>query len=585
LKQSNAFIHTLRDAPRDADVASQQLMTRAGMIQKISPGIYTYLPLALRAIRKLEHIVRAEMAKEGCQEVLMPTVQPAELWRQSGRWSRYGSELLRFKDRRDIEFCLGPTHEEVITDVMRRTVRSYKQLPVNLFQIQTKFRDELRPRFGLMRGREFIMKDGYSFHVDDADADDQYWKMHEAYQRIFRRVGVEFRVVEADSGAIGGSYTHEFHVLAQSGEDSILSCSACSYTSNIEKTQAAPTRADIPGEIRPLELDRFATPQILDTHAQIATMVDDEGRALPISRGTKTFFLRASGERVENVVLVIRADHEPNLAKLRAEMGVDVLEPMAAAEAEALARCPVGFFGPLGIPDARLYVDSSLDGAFNLTCGANKPDLHHYGVSPRRDLPGAVYGDYRMAQVSDVCARCGAGTYRAFRGIEVGQVFKLGTKYSAAMNCTFTDAAGLSRPMVMGCYGIGISRTIAALIEQSHDAVGMIWPWSVAPYELHILNLDVHGDEVSRLAFALESQLESAGFDVLHDERDGLSAGEKFKDADLLGFPVRITVGPRAVKSGLVEIRDRKTRETTSVAAVDVLATVNALRQRAQSQV
>jgi prolyl-tRNA synthetase len=582
MKQSKLLLQTYREAPRDADVISQQLMMRAGMIQKVAAGIYDYLPLALRSIRKFENIVREELARDGCQELLMPTVQPAELWQESGRWQFYGRELLRFKDRKGADFCLGPTHEEVITDIVRKIVKSYKQLPINLFQIQTKFRDEIRPRFGLMRGREFIMKDAYSFHVDDPDADREYWRMFEAYKRIFKRLGVKFRPVEADSGAIGGSFTHEFHVLAGSGEDAILSCSACEYTSNAEKTEAPaipyPYRSE---PVLDLKKAHFHTPGIVQMEEQARAFKDDEHNGLPLDHASKFYLYRATkGETSWDVGLVLRSDHEPNTVKLKNLIGADSLELVPLEEAERRAGTKSGFIGPVEL-DVPMYADKSLEGAYNLTCGANKEGFHHFGFKPDRDLRTFKgFYDLRMAREGDVCTRCGKGTYEAFRGIEVGQVFKLGTKYSTSMNCVYLDDAGAEQPMVMGCYGIGITRTVAAVVEQNYDADGIIWPWPVAPYHVHIVSLDSAKPEIAAVGDRIESDLEAAGFEVLHDDREGLSPGVKFKDADLLGMPLRLTVGAKGLKDGVVELRDRRTKEMVKVKPDEIVAAVATAAER-----
>jgi prolyl-tRNA synthetase len=582
MRQSKLLLQTYREAPRDADVVSQQLMMRAGMIQKVAAGIYDYLPLALRSIRKFENIVREELARDGCQELLMPTVQPGELWQESSRWQFYGRELLRLKDRKGADFCLGPTHEEIVTDIVRKNVKSYKQLPINLFQIQTKFRDEIRPRFGLMRGREFTMKDAYSFHVDDADADREYWRMFDAYKRIFSRLGVKFRPVEADSGAIGGSFTHEFHVLAGSGEDAILSCSSCEYTSNAEKTEAPPIPFAYASEpVLGLKPAHFHTPGIVQMEEQAKAFRDAEHNGLPLDHASKFYLYRATkGKEAWDVGLVLRSDHEPNTVKLKNLIGADSLELVPIEEAERLAGTKSGFIGPVEI-DLPMYADKSLEGAYNLTCGANKEGYHHFGFKPDRDL-GRFKGfhDLRMAREGDVCSRCGKGRYEAFRGIEVGQVFKLGTKYSESMKCVFLDEAGAERPMVMGCYGIGITRTIAAVIEQNYDADGIIWPWPVAPYHVQLVTLDSSNVEIATVAQQVEDDLEAAGFEVLHDDRDGLSPGVKFKDADLLGMPLRLTVGAKGLKDGVVELRDRRTKEVVKIKPQEVVAAVSAARQR-----
>ena len=582
MKQSKALIQTLREVPRDADVISQQLMIRAGMIQKLAAGIYDYLPLAYRSIKKFEAIVREELERDGCQELLMPAVQPAELWQESTRWSFYGKELLRFQDRKGADFCLGPTHEEIITDIVRRNIKSYKQLPINLFQIQGKFRDEIRPRFGLMRGREFIMKDGYSFHVDDACADREYWKMFEAYKRIFGRLGVKFRPVEADSGAIGGSFTHEFHVLAGSGEDAILSCDSCEYTSNIEKTEAPKLPYPHGDETElPLRAAHFQTPGIIAMEEQAKAFKDESHNGLPLTHASKFYLYRATkGGETWDLGLILRSDHEPNEIKLRNLLGADALELVPLEEAEALAGCKSGFIGPVELK-VPIYGDRSLEGAFNLTCGANKTDFHHFGFLPSRDLSDFKgFFDLRKAAEGDLCPRCGKGHFQAFRGIEVGQVFKLGTKYSLSMGCNYLDQEGKEHPMIMGCYGIGITRTVAAVIEQNYDDDGIVWPWPVAPYQVHLLNLDPGNVEVMELSNRLEKELEEAGFEVLHDDREGMSPGVKFKDADLLGFPLRLTVGARGLKEGTVELRDRRTKETLKVAPASVLEKVAAAKER-----
>lgn len=599
MKQSKLLVHTLRDVPRDADVVSQQLMVRAGMLQKLAAGIYSYLPLALRSIRKFENIVREELVKSGCQELFMPFVQPMELWQESGRWDFYGKELLRLKDRKDADFCLGPTHEEIVTDIVRRNVKSYKQLPMNLFQIQTKFRDELRPRFGLMRGREFIMQDGYSFDVDDAAADRSYWAMFSAYERIFARLGVQFRHVEADSGAIGGNFTHEFHILANSGEDAILSCNKCNYTSNAEKTESSVIPIVNYGPAMALQLAYFKTPGIFNIEDQAKAFKDDQHDGLPLSRTSKVYWLDAvintgnNNDPIRKVVVavIMRGDHEINLIKVRNYISAAELQLMV--DAEEFVGALSGFLGPIPIWGTRHWelqqnssnsiiylVDRALEGANNLTCGANIIDYHHFGFDPSRDLPNAQFADFRLVQKGELCSRCNEGSYQAFRGIEVGQVFKLGVKYSRAMNCVYLDEVGKEKYMVMGCYGIGITRTISAVIEQNYDADGIIWPWSVAPYHVHILNLDPNNPNVLEVADRIEADLEAAGFEVMYDDINGVSPGVKFKNADLLGFPLRIAVGNRDLQNGVVELRERRSKKSMKLKPEAVVAEVCSARDR-----
>jgi prolyl-tRNA synthetase len=467
---------------------------------------------------------------------------------------------------------------------------------MNLFQVQTKFRDEIRPRFGLMRGREFIMKDGYSFHVDDADADQGYWLMFNAYKRIFARLGVKFRPVEADSGAIGGSFTHEFHVLAGSGEDGILSCDSCDYTSNVEKTQAPRLAAEDHGAAFALKPRHFTTPGIVNTPDQIRAFKDDQHDGLQAHQATKFYLFRGSwesesdpGDPTKYIGVVLRSDHEVNPVKVKNAVGAGTLELVEVAEAEAFTGAKSGFLGPIpaeGTPfwshrkAVRMLVDESLTGAGNLTCGANATDFHHFGFSPERDLLNPVVTDLRMAQEGDLCPRCGKGRFQAFRGIEVGQVFKLGTKYSKSMGCVYLDEHGKENPMVMGCYGIGITRTVAAAIEQNYDADGIVWPWAIAPYQVHLLDLDPANPEVRTVADQVERDLEAGGFEVVHDDREGLSPGAKFKDADLLGFPLRVTVGAKGLKDGIVEMRDRRTKEVVKLKPEAMVAAVIEARDR-----
>jgi len=561
---SRLLVPTLREDPADAEVASHRLMIRAGMIRQVARGIYDLLPLGLRAVRRVETIVREEMDRAGAQEILMPAVIPGELWRESGRWERYGPELLRMRDRYDREFCFGPTHEEVVTDLVRREIRSYRELPKNLYQIQVKFRDEIRPRFGLMRGREFIMKDAYSFHVDADDARREYRVMFDTYTRIFERCGLTFRAVEAGTGAIGGSLSHEFQVLAASGEDAIVSCERCGYAANVEKAEvrAAPAAGAGGGG-----LERVATPGKRSVE-EVSTFL-----GLPRERFIKTLLYATAGG--EAVAILVRGDHEASATKVQAALGG---EPVALADEQAVERAtgaPVGFAGPVGLK-IRMLADAALRGVRGAVAGANRADEHVVNVDQARDLPELVFGDLRQARSGDGCPRCDGGAFAEHRGIEVGQVFYLGTKYSEAMGATFLGADGRERPIEMGCYGIGITRTVAAAIEQHHDDAGIVWPAPLAPYGVHVVPVSVEDARLRETAEQLAASLDAAGVDALLDDRDE-RPGVKFKDADLIGLPVRVTVGPRALARGCVELKTRTAREATEVPVGDAAARAAAL--------
>lgn len=563
VRQSSYLAPTLRDDPADAEVVSHKLMIRAGMIRQVARGIYDFLPLGLRAVRRVEAIVRDELDRAGCQEILMPAVIPAELWQESGRWDKYGKELLRLKDRYDRDFCFGPTHEEVVTDLVRREVRSYRDLPKNLYQIQVKFRDEVRPRFGLMRGREFIMKDGYSFHVDGEDAQREYRSMYDAYTRIFERCGVTFRAVEAGGGNIGGSQTHEFQVLAQSGEDAIVACDRCGYAANVEKAEVRPLPPpSTPGGT----LERVATP------AQ--RTIDEVGAflKLPAERFVKTLvYATPEGHAV---VVLVRGDHAASETKLSAATGLDGLALADEATVVRVTGAPVGFAGPVGLPAGTTVVaDASLRGVQGMATGANAADMHLTGVDQARDFPGVTFADLRQAGAGDACPRCDGGTFGAHRGIEVGQVFYLGTKYSQAMGATVLDAAGEQRVIEMGCYGIGITRTVAAAIEQHHDANGIVWPAPLAPFGVHIVPTALTDAPLRETAERIAAELSAQGVDVLFDDRDE-RPGVKFKDADLIGLPLRLTVGPRGLKNGNVEMKPRAATEAVEVPIAEAAARV-----------
>lgn len=554
MRFSRYLIATLREDPKEAETISHRLMLRAGMIRQLAAGVYDLLPTGVRVIKRVEQIVREEMNRAGALEVELPVVQPAELWKESRRWEAYGKELLRFRDRHDREFVLGPTHEEVITDLVRRTVSSYKQLPVNLYQIHTKFRDEVRPRFGLMRGREFTMKDAYSFHADQASLDAEYEAMVEAYKRIFTRCGLDFRAVEADTGSIGGSTSHEFMVLADSGEDAVVSCPACDYAANIEKAEFG--RGPAQDGPTPPERRRVSTPGKRSIEEVSAFLGVGPERML------KTLAFDSSEGPV---VAVVRGDLEISEVKVRATLAADwvrLLEPEAIA---ARFKVPVGFMGPVGLgADVRLLLDHSVATIRDGVTGANEPDAHFIHVQPGRDFELSTTVDLAEAAEGAPCPRCAGGTLRIHRGIEVGHVFKLGTKYSEALQATFLDPQGATRIMTMGCYGIGIGRTAAAAIEQNHDDKGIVWPVPLAPFSAVVVPLDLRTPELLAAAEGIYGALRAAGFDVAIDDRDE-RAGVKLTDAELLGIPHRIVLGRKSFERGVAEWLRRDTGETTEI--------------------
>jgi prolyl-tRNA synthetase len=558
MRYSQIFLPTLKETPADAEVVSHRLMLRAGFIRKLTAGIYTYLPFGLAAIRKVEEIVREEMNRAGAQELLMPMVQPADLWRETGRYEKYGPELLRFHDRHQRESCLGPTHEEVITDIARKELHSYRDLPVNLYQIQTKFRDEVRPRFGLMRGREFIMKDAYSFDVSDAAAEVSYMKMHTAYKRIFTRCGLQFRAVQADSGAIGGSFSHEFMVLAETGEDTIVICRDCDYAANSEK---AVVRLVEPRSTEaPATLERIATPG----KRKVATVCEFLG--IEPSQLVKTLVFKADGQLV---AVVVRGDREIEEVKLKNLLGV--ADVMMAADQEVFTATGVatGYLGPVGL-GLRLVADQEVAAMVNFYSGANEKDAHLKNVNLGRDFTVEAVADLRQITTTDPCPECG-GTLALTEGIEVGHIFKLGTGYSESMQATFQDADGQERHFVMGCYGIGVSRIVAAAIEQNHDADGIIFPVPIAPCTVIVLNLGGQDEAISAAAEKLYSELQAAGLEVLFDDRNE-RPGLKFKDADLLGIPYRVTVGRSFAEKGMVEVRRRRDGHTEELLPAEAIS-------------
>ena len=561
MRWSKYFLNTLREVPADADVISQKLMMRAGMIRKVAAGIYTYLPLGLRSLQKMEAIVRQEMNRAGAVELLMPAIQPGELWMESGRWQRYGKELLRIKDRHDRDFVFAPTAEEVITDTVRDTINSYRQLPINLYQIQTKFRDELRPRFGLMRGREFTMKDAYSFHASRESLDETYEAMREAYTRVFHRCALDHVAVDADTGNIGGSASHEFMVLAQSGEDSVVSCPNCRYGANVEKATS---------KFFQDEPDEIAVEPMAELHTPGTQSIDDVGKFLnkPTSDLVKTLVFDTD---IGPVMVLVRGDREGNEIKIKNHLGAQWMEMLADSRFEDATGGPIGYCGPVGTKCKRVLADVSLRGRRNWIVGGNKKDTHIGGANVGRDFSEPEWGDFTTVFAGDACPRCGTAL-EIHRGIEVGHIFKLGTKYSDSMHCTYLDEGGQRASMIMGCYGLGIGRTVASAVEQSHDADGIIWPMPIAPYTVVVTALGKE-ENVRAAAEEVYAKLLAAGVDVLFDDRDE-RPGVKFKDADLIGFPLRIAVGAKSLANGQIEWSWRKDRAKQLGAPEDVIATV-----------
>lgn len=569
MKFSQTLIPTLKETPAEAEVISHKLMLRAGLIRKLASGIYTWLPMGLRVLRKVESIVRQEMDKAGAVEMLMPGVQPADLWQESGRWDHYGKELLRFKDRHNHEFCLAPTHEEVITDLVRREIRSYRDMPINLYQIQTKFRDEIRPRFGVMRSREFLMKDAYSFDVDEDASANSYKKMRDAYIAIFERLGLKFSVVQADSGAIGGAFSHEFMVLADTGEDAIVSCTACDYAANTEKAEAPSiggAAAEPSGEVEEVDTPKAHT-------------VDEVAKLLKVKPNqiAKTMIYLADAKPV---AAMVRGDREVNEVKLKNLLGADELVMAAPKAIYELTGGQVGFSGPLGL-DMPIYADPELWLEPALVVGANKKNTHMTGVNMGRDVSNAIEKDLRLIAQGDLCPSCG-GELEFARGIEVGHIFRLGTKYSEALGADYLDAEGQTKPIVMGCYGIGVSRIVAAAIEQGHDDWGIIFPIPIAPVTAAILPLGLEG-EIWEVAQELYQSLQDQGVDVLLDDRD-LRPGVKFKDADLIGAPLKIVVGAKSLKQGKVELKHRATGEVEMLDKDQAAARIVELYKQAGGQ-
>lgn len=568
MRFSKSFIKTLKETPKEAETASHKLLLRASMIKKLTSGVYTYLPLGYKALKKVENIVREEMDRAGAQEILMPVLQPAELWKESGRWEVMGPLMMKLQDRNKRDFVLGPTHEEVITDLIRNEISSYKSLPLNLYQIQTKFRDEIRPRFGLMRGREFVMKDAYSFHTSQESLDEEFLNMRDAYSRIFSRCGLKFRPVEADSGAIGGSGSQEFHVLAESGEDEIIYCDSCEYAANVETATS---------KIEPAPVEELKTAELIDTPN--VSKIDDIVSYLniPYSKTVKAMMYRDMGTDQVYMVL-IRGDYEVNETKLRNVINAVDVALLTDEELEKHGLIK-GFIGPYGIElkDIKVLADEEVTKINNHTAGGNKLDTHYINVNYGKDYTADIVADVKTVKPGETCPRCG-GKLHSARGIEVGHIFKLGTKYSQALNATYLDDKGESKVMIMGCYGIGVSRTLASAIEQNNDEFGIIWPSALAPYVVDVIPANIKNEDQVKVAEEIYNALLADGIDSMIDDRDE-RPGFKFKDADLIGFPFKVVSGKKAGE-GIVELKIRRTGETLEVSKDEVVAKVRELMKQ-----
>lgn len=562
MKQSKVFIPTMKEVPAGAEALSHRLLLKAGLIKQSTSGIYSYLPIAARVLNNIEAIVREEMERIDAVEILMPALQPSELWEESGRWSAYGPELMRLQDRNGRQFALGPTHEEVVTSIVRDELKSYKQLPMTLFQIQSKFRDEKRPRFGLLRGREFIMKDAYSFHADEASLDEAYEDMYHAYGRIFNRVGINARPVVADSGAIGGSHTHEFMALSEIGEDTIVYSEQSDYAANIEKAEVVYHPNKKHEDVQPLT--KIETPNV-HTAQDFATFLNK-----PLDEITKSMIFNVDGEFI---LVLVRGHHEINDIKLKAYFGTDNVELATEDEIINILGAKPGSLGPVFDKDIKIYADNFIQDLNNIVVGANEDGYHLLNANVDRDFEVEAYGDFRFILEGELLADSSDKAHFA-EGIEVGQVFKLGTKYSESMNATFLNDQGRAQPLLMGCYGIGISRTLSAIVEQNNDENGIIWPKSVTPFELHLITINPKKDDQRELADQLYTQLKE-NYDVLYDDRKE-RAGVKFNDADLIGLPIRIVVGKNAAE-GIVEVKRRDTGDSEDVHIDNLINYVNEL--------
>lgn len=568
MRFSRSYIKTLKETPREAEVISHQYMLRAGMMKRLASGVYNYLPLGYRVLKKVENIVREEMDRAGAQEIFMPVLQPAELWQESGRWEVMGPEMMRLKDRHERDFVLGPTHEEVITDIIRGDISSYKALPINLYQIQTKFRDERRPRFGLMRGREFLMKDAYSFHADYASLDKEFENMKDAYSRAFSRIGLTFRPVEADSGAIGGSGSQEFHILAESGEDEIIYCTECDYAANVE---TASSTLEAPAQEELKEIALVDTPNI----AKIEDVVNYLN--IPVEKTVKAVMYRDMGTD-EAYMVLIRGDFEVNEVKLKNLIDAVDVTMLTDEELEKYGLLK-GFIGPFGkkFEGVKIIADPSVTEIINHSAGGNRADTHYINVNYGRDYEADVVADIRVVKAGERCPKC-QGRLETARGIEAGHVFKLGDKYSKAMNATFLDDKGKAQHFIMGCYGLGISRTAAAAIEQNNDENGIIWPSAIAPYVVDVIPANMKDATQVETAEGIYRSLQEAGIDTIIDDRDE-RPGFKFKDADLIGFPFKVVAGKKAAE-GIVELKIRRTGETLEISKDQVVEKVRELMKQ-----
>lgn len=556
MRYSQLFIPTLKETPAEAEVISHRLMIRAGMIRKLAAGIYSILPLGLRVLRNVENIIRDEMNKAGAQEVFLPCIQPAELWQESGRWELYGKDLLRIKDRHGRDFCFGPTHEEVITDIVRKEVRSYRQMPINLYQIQTKFRDEIRPRFGVMRGREFMMKDAYSFDCDEEGVEKAYRKMYQAYRNIFKRCGLQFKAVEADTGTIGGSYSHEFMVMADSGEEAVAFCDKCDYAANIEKAEVKATDSSEKDEKK--ELKSVETPGMMSVE-EVSSFLKITPKDL-----VKTLIFETDKG---TIAAMVRGNHQINQIKLKNITGCSEISLAREEVVKEVSGAPAGFTGPIGLKIA-IFADHAVQQGTNFVTGANKADYHLLNVNEGRDFKVDKFCDIRNIEDGEPCPKC-PGRIQLKRGIEVGHIFKLGEKYSKSLKATFLDKNGKEKNILMGCYGIGVGRTVAAAIEQNHDQDGIIWPIPIAPFQVMVIPLNMKSKEISNAADKIYEELSGKRIEVLIDDRNE-RPGVKFKDADLLGIPLQIIIGDRNLKEGAVELKIRKDKTTEKVGADEI---------------